>query len=274
MKRLINGAMTAVTMVGITAYAAEAAPVTINVQSPAIVAEQAMPAPSFYLERVTHMADFELALELGETSVSMEEAAQIGVDALIKYFEADLDGVTIHMVYLPAFEEFGVAATWRGSIMPKGSEYTLYEAPSRYSFAVYAETGELHEVSFNPESYSGENFDAINEILSNSLEIPAYSSAIPLNQSEDYARHGMDIAYELGIFEGGIARSKRLQLSHELPTAFDINLDFVTVATILVECVDGNIAAVQFETDTKELRRVIFHADLAEWATIFDWVNR
>lgn len=92
-------------------------------------------------------------------SLSAETAANIGVDYLERFFEVDLSGANVHMVYFGATPSREVPANatlmgatreqgdWYGVIMPAGA--TVADHFAAFSFKINGSTGELLNIQRN-----------------------------------------------------------------------------------------------------------------------------
>ncbi|MCL2385991.1 MAG: hypothetical protein FWC89_00435 [Defluviitaleaceae bacterium] len=242
MKKLILGTMAAIILAGTTTTVfANTTPSTASNYQ--------------YAQRQLNIVNHGIVTPPNENSISRDEAAQIGADALENFFGADLDGITIGMFYLErvnaysntgnahniahaprAIEIPAIPSTWTGFIMP--SDDALF---SKFDFIINAETGELISARFYPsaaESVSAETQSG------RVVDFGGFVGFAPNAQHNiGYSRLAMNTVQELNILEGEAEKARLL--THMLGS----DVFGVPIITFLVEvqCVDGKAVVLGFD---------------------------
>ena len=211
------------------------------------------------IERVTDWFGIELS-ELGANSISVEEGAEAGIDLLERYFDADLRGKTVHMIYFGVEEPEALAPNvvrlggwleqsfWRGTVLPTGA--ILDDSFALYSFELDGETGNMLSVERNlfaatalARSMNMHDIVALESNLrfeNNEHVIIAERGGVHLSpdapedallqpifepftteESIVYANHAMQVAEELNILDNSIARA-RVMLNPENLSAWRV----------------------------------------------------
>ena len=253
MKKLILGTMATLILAGTatTVFAGTTHPTATSYQNQ-------------YAERQLNIVNHGIVTPPSENSISRDEAAQIGADALENFFGADLDCVTISMFYLErvnaysntgnahvnlytndgqsiaqapqAIEIPAIPSTWTGFIMP--SDDALF---SKFDFIVNAETGEFISARFSPSATESVNTETPSSRVVDFGEFIEFTPKPQHNYG--FSRLAMDTVQELNILDRDVAQARLI--THMLGS--DVFGEPTVTFLIEVQCVDGETIALGFE---------------------------
>jgi len=250
----------------------------------------------FNIERASNWHGHEVG-EVGANSILMEVAAQIGIIHLERYFEVNLEGRTVHMVYFGveepqelAYNEFRLGGwrergDWRGIVLPIGA--TLDDSIGIFSFEINGETGEVLGIERNlsadtvfargmgmDEGFILESrliFETNPHLVIGERGSVFFAPDAPLDASMEgifepfttddsivYANYAMQLAEKLGILGGDIARARVMLDRTSAQRVLNADLELSAVISAHVQCVNGNDAVIVFTMQDKMLTYMDF----------------
>ncbi|MCL2366837.1 MAG: hypothetical protein FWC75_07325 [Oscillospiraceae bacterium] len=296
---LFGGAFVGTTHMAFAQATGTATPLT-PAETPAAVSATAQPLPigqrNFHVEKVTNWFGFEVG-EVGANSISMEDAAEIGIGYLERFFEVDLEGKTVHMIYFGVEEPRDLGPNtmmlggwrdrgdWRGIILPTGA--TINDSFGNLHFEINGATGEILSIDRNLSAatvFARGMSMAEGLILESRLifetnpdvEVTDRGAAFlregaPLGASvegifdpfttEDsivYANYAMQIVERLGILDGEIARARVMLTTTSARRVLNSDLELSAIIMAHVQCVDGQDAVIAFTMEEQVLTYLDF----------------
>ena len=158
---------------------------------------------------------------------------------------------------------------WLGSLLPSnrgemtGSDGPMIHSHDTYRFSVDAETGELlglqYFISVDPARKAGQQYDK----FESAMKVFEYAQNMTADHNAEYAKHAMQVAEELNIFEGKVRRAAVIA-GGWMPGK---DSSFELCVYIAVECANGEIVGLTFQgrerkelTDIKYITRQVDYA--------------
>jgi len=223
--------------------------------------------------------------EASATAIPKEEAQQIGLDALVEFFGADLSQLgnyVFEMAYSPAIIDdepgyiaptIGVRSMWNGTIfIPNGRtpcpEGIMLRSSDVFRFRLDSQTGELVGLQFFPSEDPVTRPNMPSECMGSPIQVFEYRDKMATQYNIEYANHAMQFAEQVGIFEGEIIRAATTSGGWMMGR----NESFELVVAVTIESTMGETATLIFQGRTrKELVAVDFFASNTQ---ISNWIYR
>jgi len=208
--------------------------------------------------------------EASPTAIPKEEARQIGVNALAKFFDVDLSQLgnySLEMNYMP------YGSTWSGTIRvphdrqpcPDG---LMLRGSDLFRFRLDAQTGELLGLQFFPSECPIARPNMQNDCMGTVLQVFEYRDNMTAQHNIEFSRHAMQVAEQLNIFEGDILRAAISAGGWMMGR----DNSFELVVSVTVESTHGELIALRFQgASRKELVDVEFFANSIN---VTNWINR